>query len=269
MADSGSRKAILVGFAVAFICAILVSTAAVLLKPLQMKNQLFEKKRNIVLVSELIKDPEVVSEKKVAKLYSSSVLPVLIELKTGLIIREEDAPELLKVKNYDLKEIMRNKSLTFKIPPDQDLAKIRVIPTHILAYYIVLDGRKQRIILTVYGKGLWSTMYGFLAMDMNCKTIRGITFYEHGETPGLGGEISNPLWQEKWKDKIAYDENWQPIITVIKGKVRANTSMAESRVDGLSGATLTSVGVDNTIKFWLGEYGFKTFLKKVKEKMDE
>ena len=103
---------------------------------------------------------------------------------------------------------------------------------------------------------LWSTLYGFLALDARTFEIQGITFYQHGETPGLGGEIDNPKWKALWPGKRAFDENMNPVIEVVKGQ-----ASADNEVDGLSGATMTSRGVTNLLRFWLGENGYGPYLK--------
>ena len=116
------------------------------------------------------------------------------------------------------------------------------------------------VVLPVEGKGLWSTLYGFVALKPDIKTIAGITFYEHGEKPGLGGEVDNPSWKAKWPGKRAFDDNWTPKIMVVKGQAKD-----EYGVDGLSGATITSRGVGNLLQFWLGADGFGTYLKNFRE----
>jgi Na+-transporting NADH:ubiquinone oxidoreductase subunit C len=107
-------------------------------------------------------------------------------------------------------------------------------------------------------------MYGFLAIDRDGNTVRGLTFYEQKETPGLGGEISNPRWQALWVGRKAYDPSWEPRLTVIKG--RAGPPEQDShRVDGLSGATITSQGVSHLVRFWLSREGYGPYLAKLRE----
>ena len=120
------------------------------------------------------------------------------------------------------------------------------------------------LILPVYGKGLWSTMYGLLALKRDLRTVAGLTFYQHGETPGLGGEIDNPDWQAKWHGKQALDANGRVIIDVIKGQVDATGADAYHQVDGLAGATLTSKGVENLLHYWLGRDGYGPLLERLR-----
>ncbi|MCH7989393.1 MAG: NADH:ubiquinone reductase (Na(+)-transporting) subunit C, partial [Planctomycetes bacterium] len=130
------------------------------------------------------------------------------------------------------------------------------------------DGSLDQVVLPIRGYGLWSTLYGFLALDADTTTIRGLTFYEHMETPGLGGEVDSPKFKDQWKDpdnpKLAFDENWNVAIEVIKGKVTPNDPQRQHKADGLSGATITTRGVSNMLQYWLGEDGFGPFLKTIR-----
>lgn len=155
------------------------------------------------------------------------------------------------------------------IPLKQDIAHIKRRPKYMPIYFVKNDGQRQKIILPVYGKGLWSTLYGLLALESDAKTIAGITFYQQGETPGLGGEISNPRWQKLWQGKQAFDANDNVAIQVIKGEVLSNSPTAIYQVDGLAGATLTSRGVNNLVRYWLGHQAYGPFLQTLRRQDDE
>ncbi len=130
--------------------------------------------------------------------------------------------------------------------------------------YQVLDGEElDMIVLPVEGKGLWSTLYGFLALDSDMTTVRGIAFYQHGETPGLGGEIENPRWTGLWVGRKAFDSSWSPALKVIKGKA-GSPEEAPHEVDGISGATLTGNGVSSLVEHWLGPDGYGPYLEKLR-----
>jgi Na+-transporting NADH:ubiquinone oxidoreductase subunit C len=118
----------------------------------------------------------------------------------------------------------------------------------------------QQVVLPVYGKGLWGTLYGYLALKSDLETIQGITFYSHKETPGLGGEVDNPLWKAQWDGRKLFDENGKPASLVFKGTAPSDDPYA---VDGLSGATITSRGVTNLIRYWASDEGYGPFLKKL------
>jgi Na+-transporting NADH:ubiquinone oxidoreductase subunit C len=129
-----------------------------------------------------------------------------------------------------------------------------------IVYIVEGSAGLEKIILPVKGYGLWSTLYGFVALESDLNTVAGLGFYEHAETPGLGGEIDNPSWKAQWVGKKSYDSNNKQALTVIKGKVNMDRPESIHQIDGLSGATLTSRGVDNLVKFWMGENGFAPFL---------
>jgi Na+-transporting NADH:ubiquinone oxidoreductase subunit C len=111
--------------------------------------------------------------------------------------------------------------------------------------------------------GLWGTLYGYIALAADTQTVRGITFYQHKETPGLGGEVDNARWKALWPGRKVYDARGRPILNVKKGRAGPVESDPHN-VDGLSGATITSRGVGHLVRFWLGEEAFGPYLKKVR-----
>ena len=125
------------------------------------------------------------------------------------------------------------------------------------------QGDIDKIILPIRGYGLWSTLYGFIALEADGNTVAGLGFYEHGETPGLGGEVDNPRWKAVWPGKQVYRDG-EVAIALIKGAVDTSSANAPWQVDGLAGATLTARGVTNLVQFWLGENGFEPFLNNLK-----
>jgi Na+-transporting NADH:ubiquinone oxidoreductase subunit C len=131
--------------------------------------------------------------------------------------------------------------------------------------YLVKNGDQlDKIIIPVRGYGLWSTLFGFLALESDATTVSGITFYDHKETPGLGGEIDNRKWQASWQGKQIVNPQGDVVLGLIKGKVVPNSPLAAYQVDGLAGASLTSRGVSNLIQFWVGEDGFGPFLRRIR-----
>ncbi len=132
--------------------------------------------------------------------------------------------------------------------------------------YLLRSGADiEKIVLPVHGYGLWSTLYGFLALEGDGNTVAGITFYEHGETAGLGGEVDNPAWKALWPGKAIYADDGRVALKVVKGAVNPKAAGAEHQVDGLSGATLTSRGVENLVSYWMGDAGYGPILKTISE----
>ena len=130
--------------------------------------------------------------------------------------------------------------------------------------YAVLDnGTLEQVILPIEGPGLWATMYGFLAVERDGNTVRGLQFYQHGETPGLGDGVDKPVWRNQWVGKQLFDADGKPQIEVVKGPAPDGS---DYQIDGLAGATLTGRGVSNFVRYWIGEEGYGPFLKELAQK---
>ena len=242
-------KTIGVATLLCLVCSIIVAVSATALKPKQIENKLLDKKTNILLVAGLTDDSKSVDE-RFAKIES-----IVIDMNSGAVQQDIDGNA------YDQRKASRDPERSMVLPREQDVAVIKRRANLANVYLFKENDELKKIILPIKGYGLWSTMYGFLALESDAKTVSGITFYEHGETPGLGGEIENKKWQDSWQGKQAIDADGQVALEVIKGSVTDATPDAESKVDGLAGATLTSKGVSNTIAFWLGDNGFGPYLK--------
>jgi Na+-transporting NADH:ubiquinone oxidoreductase subunit C len=129
-------------------------------------------------------------------------------------------------------------------------------------YLVMDDGKTEQVILPIQGAGLWSTMYGYLAVANDGKTALGLRFYDHGETPGLGDGVDKPAWREQWKGKQLYGPDGEPLIEVVKGPAPKGS---DYEIDGLAGATLTGRGVSNFVRFWIGKEGYGPYLKALSE----
>ena len=242
-------KTIVVVLAVCLVCSIIVAGAAVGLRPLQIANKEIDKQKNILAVAGLE------TEKSVTEIFASNIETKLVDLDSGEFATDDAS--------YDQRKAAKDPATSIRLTAEQNIAKIGR-RANLATVYLVSDdnGQLQRIILPVHGAGLWSTMYAFVAIKPDGNTIEAITYYDQGETPGLGGEVQNPRWRGQFVGKELFDENGLPAIKVAKGQAPAGS---KHEVDGLSGATLTSVGVEHTFTFWLGEQGFGPFLTKVRE----
>jgi|SRR5690554_695742 len=250
------KKTIFIALILCLVCSVMVSTAAVTLKPKQMLNQKNDIRKNILTVTGLY-EPGVDMETAFEKF---EVL--LVDLATG-----EYAENDLDPTTFDQYKAAGSPDLGVRLGNREDIASIGSRSKY-APVYILREGEEiEQLIIPVYGYGLWSTMYGFLSLENDFNTIRGLRFYDHGETPGLGGEIENPRWLMKWQGKKIYDENGNVEFRVARGFVDNNAPQAEYRVDGLSGATITSKGVSNMITFWLGENGFGPYLQNMRSDM--
>ncbi len=258
MSSDSIKKTLGVAFAVCLVGSVLVSTAAVGLKPKQIENKKADLIKNILQVSGLEYNDE-----NLTQVYKENIVPEIIDLKTGDKIPESKFTKDLNYEDFDIKKLAESKEYGMPVP-DGKLPGIQRIPRYMIVYKVVKNGEVQKYILPIFGKGLWSTMYGFIALNKDLHTIEGLTFYEHGETPGLGGEVDNPKWKALWVGRQAYDENGNLKIRVIKGIVPKDDPNAKYEVDGLSGATLTTRGVNNLVRFWMSKDGYGPFINKLK-----
>jgi len=251
MSRDSTAKILTVAFLLCVICSILVSAAAVGLSARQERNKAEEKRKNILQAAGLY-DSQVPLDEQFA-----NIEPRIVDLATGKFITDMDPA------GFDSRAAMREPDSRHEIPEGQDLAGIKARSRY-KDVYLVMDGNDLRqIILPVRGKGLWSTMYGFIALGADMNTVKGFAFYEHGETPGLGGEIDNPNWKKLWPGKHIYDEQGKTRIEVVKGTVDRASANAIYQVDGLSGATLTARGVSNLLHYWMGEDGYRPLLARL------
>lgn len=253
MKQDSTIKTIVVAAVLCIVCSVLVSSAAVGLKSKQDENKKLDIKKNLLLASGLVDSKA--TAKEINEAYKM-VKAEVVDLDTGAVMEDMDA------ENFDQKEARKNPKTSKMINPKEDIARIKSRSKYSIVYKVMDGDQVKMIVLPVNGKGLWSTLYGFIALAPDTRTIKGLGFYEHGETPGLGGEVDNPAWKAQWKDKEAMDENYKPEIHVIKGSVDNNDPNAKYKVDGLSGATMTSNGVTGLVQYWLGQDGFGPYLSK-------
>ena len=248
---------LLVAFLVCLVCAVVVSTAAVVLRPIQEENQLMDRRINILRAADLYERGVDVNE------VFRDIDMRFVEFETGDFVEGEQFDE-----DYEHRRAARDPEKGRRLEDDPaDIRRQAKVGEVYLAWDD--DGTLTRIILPVHGYGLWSTMYGFLALEPDAQTISGIGFYEHGETPGLGGEIDNPRWQANWEGKKLFDEDGEVAFQVIQGTVDSATPDREHKVDGLSGATLTANGVSRLVRFWVGEQGYGPFLRRMQQEYAE
>jgi Na+-transporting NADH:ubiquinone oxidoreductase subunit C len=245
-------KTLIVAFSLCIVCSVVVSSAAVLLKPAQEANKTLDRKRNILAAAGMLDDDVSVDEQ------FQKVSTRLVDLRTGKFTDAQDPA------NYDQRAAAKDPAASDSLSAEQDRAKIGRREHYALVYLVEqAGGGIDKIILPIRGYGLWSTLYGFVALESDANTVAGLGFYEHAETPGLGGEVDNPRWKGLWPGKQIYRDG-KVAIELVKGSVDPHSTNAKWQVDGLAGATLTSRGVSNLVQFWLGENGFEPFLNNLK-----
>ncbi len=259
MSTDSTRKTVLVALGVCLVCSVLVSTAAVGLKSIQDSNKELDKLKNILSAGNIYKDGA-----DVRQLFDENIKAGIMDLENGRPLSADQYTETLNPDIFDIKSMAKDPKFSHLLDAGKDIAQIKRISKYMVYYQVMEIDRITKIILPVYGKGLWSTMYGFVALDRDLTTVKGFTFYEHGETPGLGGEVDNPAWKASWIGKNIYDSAGQLKIEVIKEKVDPSDPAAIFQVDGLSGATITTRGVNALVRFWLSADGYGPFIEYLK-----
>ncbi len=246
MPVDGIVKTVIVATALCFVCSMVVSFAAVNLKSIQEVNKAIDKQKNILQVAGVYHEGIDVNKT------FSSFQPLVVDLNSGKFTDKFD-PSI-----FDDKKAAQDPLLSVSL--ENDPASIGRRTNYATIYLLKKDdGSLDKIILPIHGYGLWSTLYGFIALEDNLNDIFGLQFYQHAETPGLGAEVDNPKWKAQWKGKKLNNENGELMIQVAKTQ-----KYKEHHIDALAGATLTSNGVDNLVKFWMGKDGFKKFLNNLK-----
>ena len=268
LGNDSLEKTIAIAVSLCLVCAVLVSFAAVALKPLQVGNKAADMKKNILDVAGLLEEGT-----NVDSAFADKIEAKVVDLATGDYVDNINADE------FDQRKAAKDPAQNVAIPKDKDIAHIRVKAKYAKVFIVKEGGVTKSIILPMHGYGLWSTLYGFLSLDADGQTVQSINFYDQAETPGLGGEVVNPNWRALWKGKKVYAETDQPslekgliaeadigepALALIKGSVDTSKPGSQYQVDGLAGATLTSNGVSNLVRYWMGEEGFAPYLKKVR-----
>ena len=248
--ESTSRT-VTVALVLCIVCSLVVSSAAVLLKDRQDINKKIDRYTNILAAAGMLQADAGIEEQ-----FNELVTSRVVDLNSGLFTDEVDAD------SFDQLRSAKDRSISINLTSSEDIAKISRRENFALVYLVETDGQLNKIILPVRGYGLWSTLHGYLALEKDGQTVAGLGFYQHTETPGLGGEVDNPRWKALWPGKKVYkDGNVE--IQLVKGSVDPASDSADYQIDGLAGATLTSNGVTNLVQFWLGEQGFQKFLGKL------
>jgi len=253
-----TRYTILFATVVCVVCALLVSVAAVSLQPRQAAAARLYMEKNVLLAAGLLEPGTEVTAQEVNRVFEESIRVRLVDLATGELVPEGK----VDARNYDQRKARGDPATSRVAPPNN--AGIGRMPKYGVVYFVIKGDEVDQIIIAVEGLGMWGTIYGFLSLDRDANTVRGLTYYDQKETPGLGGEIGNPAWLKLWEGRKGYDDQWHARITVIKGQA-GPPETDPLRVDGLSGATITGNAVTRLMQFWLSDKGYGRFLEKFRQ----
>jgi len=255
---NSTRYTVIFAAVVCIVCAALVSVTAVSLQPRQAANARLYMEKNVLVAAGLAQPGQSLSRSEIEAIFKRDIKARLVYLASGELVPEDK----LDARSYD-QRAARNDPATSSAAPTNP-AGIRRLPEYGVVYFIMRGDAVDQVVIPVEGLGMWGTIYGFLSLAPDARTVRGLTYYEHRETPGLGGEISNPAWLALWKGRKGYDEQDRPAITVIKGPAGA-PAQDPLHVDGLSGATITSNAVTHLMRYWLSDDGYGKFLQRFRE----
>lgn len=250
-------RTLFVALAVSLVASVFVAGSAIALKPVQIENRLLDKQRSILAIAGIGGGD--LSAGEIKELFTNRIKARVVDLSTG------DYNDSLNPVTFDPVKSSKDPSMSKPLKGSEDLALIKRREQFSTVYLVEQDGKLESLILPIRGYGLWSTLHGFLAIKPDLNTVVGLGFYQHAETPGLGGEVDNPNWKGLWPGKTLFDESGKPIIKIVKGGVDPASPNAGHQVDALAGATLTANGVDRLLQFWLGEQGFGPYLAKLRQ----
>ena len=247
-----TARTLTVALLVCLVCSVFVAGAAVALKPTQVENRQLDKQRSILAIAGL--GDANMSGAQIRALFAERINARIVDLENGRFSDAQDPT------TFDPLKAAKDPQLSQALGGAADIASIKRRERFTTVYLVEQDGKLETLILPVRGYGLWSTLHGFMALKGDLNTVAGFGFYQHAETPGLGGEVDNPQWKALWPGKTLFDNEGKLAIQIIKGNVDTQSAQATHQVDGLAGATLTSKGVGNLLHFWLGQNGFGPFI---------
>ncbi len=260
--DKNNRESvgnvIFVALSVCLVCSIVVSAAAVALKPRQAFNQELDRQKNVLIAAGMLRDGARTDAegRGVQELFAQFEARV-VDLRTG------EFTDAVDPATYNQLRATRDPAMSRRLSRDEDIATLGRLEQYAIVYVIEGEQGIEKLVLPIRGYGLWGTLYGFIALENDLRTAAGLAFYEHSETPGLGGEVDNPRWKAQWVGVELLDEQRQPALRLVKTRAPEGSPAARREVDALSGATLTTRGVEDLIRFWTSELGYGPLLQRL------
>lgn len=241
------------------VCSIVVSSMAVALKPIQQLNKELDQKKNILRAAGMLPADQDVSAdgRSIEELFAEFTVRA-VDLQTGEYVDDVD------VVTYDPIRAAKDSSTSVALSPEEDIATLRRRENVSLVYLKATATGIDKVVMPVRGYGLWGTLYGYLALDGDLNTIAGLGFYQHKETPGLGGEVDNSKWKASWQGVRLFNDMGQPQVKLVKQRSASTNAAASYEVDALSGATFTTKGVENMVNYWTGDDGFGAYLSRLR-----
>ena len=236
-------------FGVCALCSVLVSGTYVGLGEIQRSNAAIARMGQILVLAGLAEGTEELDRNEIRERFAA-IRPLAVDLSAGAVDPEVD------VERFDQREATQDPEMS-RLAPEND-AGVRRLPEHALVYEIRdAAGSVRQVLVPIHGQGYGGQMFGFLALAQDLNTVQDIMFYEHQETPGLGGRITRDAWRSNWPGRRIYDDSGEVALRLVRKPPPADE--APFQVDAVSRASVTSEGVENMIRFWLGPDGFGPF----------
>jgi len=258
MNNDSPMKAILVVLLVALVASFLVSASVIVLRPIQLNNQLLDRSTNIMKISGLLPVEGTVSDEEMLALFKSLDARIL-DIDAAAFVTDVDPY------NFDSRKAANDPRTSVLIPSEFDRASLGRRSSLAQAFLVWNGDELTRIILPLYGNGMWAVMYGYIALEPDFNTIADMTFYEQNETPGLGDRITHPDWLAQWRGRQIYDDHDDLRFAVALTRVDPGSLSAPYEVDALTGATVTANAVTALVHYWFGEHGYRPFLTHLRE----
>ena len=248
-----------IAITVCLVCAVFVSAANVMLKPTHAVNRELDQKENILRAAGyLAPGADIGADGRTIPEIFKDFIVRAVDLNTGKFIDD------FEQRGYDAVRMSKDPANSRVLTEEEDTVTIRRRENIGLVYIKQGEQGLEKLVIPVRGYGLWGTLFGYLAIDKDLATVSGLGFYDHKETPGLGGEVDNPVWKEKWPGVKLFGADGKPSVRLVKTRSPAESPAATHEVDALSGATFTNRGVQNLVNFWTGELGYGPLLKQLK-----
>lgn len=224
----------------------LLSLAAVGLKPAQDKQVELDTKKKIlgaVMDISQIEDPS-----ELLAIYDKRVQSTVVDLNGNEVTQDKQGNPVIAEKV----NIQKN----YRFSPEE-----RMFPV-----FKFMDKDNPEVvdayIFPTFGNGLWDWISGYIALDKDLNTIRGVAFDHKQETPGLGARITSDQIQQRYQGKEIFNEQGDLVsVTMVKGE--GNTGLSSHEVDGLSGATMTAKGVNKMLQQYF-DYYYQAYISKLK-----
>jgi Na+-transporting NADH:ubiquinone oxidoreductase subunit C len=250
---------VFISVAVCLVCSVFVSAANVLLKPTHAVNKELDQKANILRAAGMLPpgSDTAADGRGINELFQDFTVRA-VNLDTGEYVEDVD------LKTYDAVRMSKDSKNSRALSSEEDTVTIRRRENIGLVYLKQNGDELEKLVLPVRGYGLWGTLFGYLALDSDLNTVSGLGFYDHKETPGLGGEVDNPVWKNKWKGIRIFNDEGTPSIRLVKTPSPADSPQKIHEVDALSGSTFTTRGVQNLVNFWTGDLGYGHLIDKLK-----